>query len=252
MRRLIVGLALLVTSAGLACDPAHAELVAYYAFSGNALDGSGHGNDGTPIGATLVADCAGTPNEAYSFDGSSSYILVNDSNSLRVQQITLMAEVYLRSVSDPSGEDAFFWKQYSGNDASYDLEIVAATRKLEFALNRGSSNPADGVVLSSSSLEFNCWHHVAATWDGVMMRVYIDGVLDASGPYSGIPLVYDAGGLGLGADFPQGVHFVDGVMDEMRIYNIALTEAEIAALMPDCGSSPVDRPTWGQIKGHYR
>jgi hypothetical protein len=51
-------------------------LVAFYPFNGNADDATGHGNDGTVVGATLTADRFGTPNRAYSFNGVSSMILL--------------------------------------------------------------------------------------------------------------------------------------------------------------------------------
>ena len=54
-------------------------LVLYYPFNGNANDASGHGNNGTVQGATLATNRFGVPNNAYSFNGSSSLIQFSDS-----------------------------------------------------------------------------------------------------------------------------------------------------------------------------
>src|SRR5208283_312541 len=62
------------------------QLVAYYPFSGNALDGSGNNNNGAVHNATLVSDRNGTPNSAYSFNGTTSYIDIPRSSSLNFQQ----------------------------------------------------------------------------------------------------------------------------------------------------------------------
>ena len=63
-------------------------LVAFYPFSGNANDSSGNGINGTLNGCTLTTDRFGRPNSAYQFNGSSDYILVNNSSSFPATAIT--------------------------------------------------------------------------------------------------------------------------------------------------------------------
>ena len=64
-------------------------LVAYFPFNGNANDASANGNDGTVYGATLTNDRYSVTNSAYFFDGISSYILVSNSPSLSLTNITI-------------------------------------------------------------------------------------------------------------------------------------------------------------------
>ncbi|MCK4415113.1 MAG: hypothetical protein KAY32_16395 [Candidatus Eisenbacteria sp.] len=209
-------------------------LVAYYPFNGCADDETGNGHGGEVHGAVLAADCEGRANSAYEFDGVGDYIRVSDSAGLRLDELTLAAVLYLHEVTDPSGEDAIFWKQYSANDASYDLEILAGDRRVEFALNRGSSNPEGGTLISAGSLSLNTWYHIAATYDGSHMKLYINGSPQGTLPYSGTAIAYDNGILALGADAPQSVHYIDGVMDDLRIYSRALSQSEVLDLVPGC------------------
>jgi len=64
-------------------------LVAWYPFTGDALDSSGNGNHGTVMNATLAADRFGNPNSCYSFNGYNSRIEVPDAPGLRVREISL-------------------------------------------------------------------------------------------------------------------------------------------------------------------
>ena len=80
------------------------------------------------------------------------------------------------------------------------------------------------------------WHHVAATYDGSAMRLYVDGTLDASltgladdGPGSNSDLT-------IGAKYPGGGYGIDGDMDDVRIYNRALSGTEISTLYAYTGA----------------
>ena len=74
-------------------------LVAHYTFDGNANDSSGNGNDGILRGVTLTADRHGNVNGAYHFNGTSSYIEVPDSDSLREVGQTVTVSVWVNAES---------------------------------------------------------------------------------------------------------------------------------------------------------
>jgi hypothetical protein len=73
MKKVITSLLIALASAAAAQIPT-SGLIGRWEFSGNANDGSGSGNHGTVVGATLVNDRCGNPNSAYSFNGISDYI----------------------------------------------------------------------------------------------------------------------------------------------------------------------------------
>ena len=92
MKRICFGLCLFVLL-GNQCLLAGLNdgLVAYYPFNGNANDVTSNANNGVVYGATLTSDRFGNPNSAYHFNGTSDYIMVEDSPSLRPQEVTVAA-----------------------------------------------------------------------------------------------------------------------------------------------------------------
>ncbi|MDE3251199.1 MAG: HYR domain-containing protein [Bacteroidota bacterium] len=86
-------------------------------------------------------------------------------------------------------------------------------------------------VASNTRIQAGVWYHVAATWDGNVARIYINGVLDGSAPLSGTltptssPL--EIGRLGLHNQVYNIDYYTYGLMDEVRIWNVARTQQEI-------------------------
>ncbi|MCA9711174.1 MAG: LamG domain-containing protein [Myxococcales bacterium] len=74
------------------------------------------------------------------------------------------------------------------------------------------------------------WHHVAATWDGEVLSLYVDGALDVSAPVA--PVVFDPDYVLIGADDEYGDddHYFGGLLDDVRIYDSALSAEQIEAL----------------------
>lgn len=202
-------------------------LVAYYPFSGNANDESGNGNNGLVNGAVLTVDRFGQANSAYSFDGTTNYILVPSSSSLEIQDaITLSAWVYHSSNASPQHivnmsalstgyRLAAWWANPAGNA----LELYDLTQSQHIADD--GRQPDTGV-----------WTHVAATWDGSVMRVYRDGVLGGETVFSGnISVANNDLYIGVINPVPFPIQgFFHGNIDEVRIYNRALSESDIKQL----------------------
>ncbi len=105
-------------------------------------------------------------------------------------------------------------------------DIGGPTRRVLFQFR-----VADGAyrtVSSSRDVDPGVWHHVAATWDGATGRIYIDGVLDTTGPMAGPPLTSNEP-LTLGY---AGYHtYFDGRLDEVLILDRAASAGEVASLV---------------------
>ena len=70
------------------------------------------------------------------------------------------------------------------------------------------------------------WMHAAATFDGTTMRLFIDGVEEASLDAPGLTINANSLAMGIGAQ-SDGTRYFQGQMDDVRIYNRALSEGEI-------------------------
>jgi PKD repeat protein len=219
----------------------NASLVAAYAFeeaSGNtATDSSGNGNNGTLSGATRSA--SGKIGSALVFNGSGALVTIPDSNSLDLTTaMTLEAWVF------PTATGGWRDVIYKGPNDTYYLE--------------GSSDagpPAVGGTFSGNSLfgnaalQSNTWSHLAATYDGATLRLYVNGAQVASRPQTGaIPA--SSGALSLGGDALYGQYFA-GRLDEVRIYRRVLSAAEIQSdmVIPIGGTPPPNQPPIASASG---
>jgi hypothetical protein len=202
----------------LTVAPPATGLVGAWSFdeaSGAAADASGNGNTGTVSGATRIA---GQYGGALSFDGVNDWVTVNDSNSLDVNRMTLEAWVRPTAVTD--------WRTVLLKEQPGQLvySLYASTDN-----NRPSGHVftnGDIALRGPTALAANTWAHLAFTWDGTTTRMYVNGTQVATAALSG-NAVTSTGALRIGGNSVWGEWFA-GVIDEVRIYNRALSAAEIA------------------------
>jgi chitodextrinase len=200
------------------------ELVVAFSFNEGtgtvATDISGAGNHGQLTGAAWTL--SGKFDGAISFNGAAR-VIVSDNPSLHLTS-GLTLEAWVRPSNVSSG-----WRDviYKGNDIYY---LEATT------LNGGV--PAAGVTLSQSGnsntygpsvLPADTWSHLAQTYDGTTVRLYVNGVQVASDIRPG-SLVTSAYPLEIGGDSIFGQYF-EGLIDEVRVYNVARTPAQIQSDM---------------------
>ena len=94
-----------------------------------------------------------------------------------------------------------------------------------------TNNQISGETCLSSIQQFNAntWYHVAGTYDGATMKLYINGQLENSTPKTGNIFVSDSNWC-IGAFNYAGVAYFNGLIDDVRVYNTALSAAEIQQL----------------------
>ncbi|MGQ0591683.1 MAG: LamG-like jellyroll fold domain-containing protein [Gammaproteobacteria bacterium] len=184
------------------------------------VDASGMGNKGTIRGAARITQ--GRFGNALSFDGVDDWVTVNDSASLDLTTgVTLEAWVY--PIVDMTQWATVILKEQSGG-ALYELYA-----------NSDQSQPLTSVtvgrryrVLSGGPwLLTNQWTHLAATYDGTIQRLYVNGIQVAQRPQTG-PIQVSSNPLRLGGNSVWG-DFFKGRIDEVRVYQRALSAAEINA-----------------------
>lgn len=222
---------ILLGSAG-ECTPCIAPpsgLVSWWPGDGNANDIQ-DGNKGTLTnGATFAAGKVG---QAFSFDGLGDYVAVPDSANLDITgEITLDAWIKTSGTSDYSG---VVGKTLPIEPRSGYLVGVSSDSKIRCDIIR--ARPPQGTVLSTTLVEDGKWHHVACTYDGAVVKVYVDGNLEGSVSYTdGIGVTNEPLLIGRDPSKASSRDFT-GLIDEVEVYNRALTQQEIQAIF-DSGSA---------------
>ncbi|HSY19778.1 MAG TPA: LamG domain-containing protein [Candidatus Acidoferrales bacterium] len=203
-------------------------LVAYYPFNGDATDASGFNNNGTVTGATLTADRFGNPNSAYHFTGNgSTFITIPDSPSLEIaSSITMTAWV------QTGGGGSFSPRIISKYNFELGLDSTAANPKVF-----GDFQPGQVVYSPNVSLNGGRWMFLACTYDGQTLQVYTNGLpagqLTAPGS-----LTTSSRPVAIGENLDGGSDFFNGSIDDVRIYNRALSTNEMAQLFADESPHP--------------
>jgi hypothetical protein len=208
----------------------NAGLVAHYPFDGNAQDVTGNGNDGTVNGATLTADRFGNADSAYNFDGVNDYIDMKDSpyiQSLVFGHGTVLT--WFKTYSTKWGDIIGYFDAGQGEDGF----VIRYQQNGEIYFILGDSSGNNGAYqLRVPNLGGNKWHHVAGVWDGNKICLYVDGNLVGSELYVAISEYYSKPvRLTVGA-YPSDPSIVTfkGRIDDIRIYNRALSKSEIQQL----------------------
>jgi hypothetical protein len=184
-------------------------------------DSSGNNNTGTIIGATRTT--AGKYGSALSFNGTNARVRVNSSASLNVTT-GLTLEAWVRPTASQSAWRTIVQKQ---SDA-YFLNASNDNGPL-FPSGGGIFGGVTTYVSASAANPINVWTHVALTYDGAMLRLYVNGTQVASQARTG-NIQITSNPLWIGGNNPYGEYF-RGLIDEVRVYNRALTQAEIQADM---------------------
>ncbi|MFA6597452.1 MAG: LamG-like jellyroll fold domain-containing protein [Ignavibacteriaceae bacterium] len=196
-------------------------LVVHYPFNGNTNDESGNGKHGVKYGATLTTDRFGNPDKAFQFNGTSDYIDIPGTNNLHLNSTGLTLAAWI-NFTEPNDIHAIVGKHISGYGNGYYLMIRLAT-KIEFLVD------SDFGLRTTESYNDGKWHFVVGTFDGSMMKLYINGELKSSQTktYSSMndsTVTIGKHHTGVAADF------FNGKLDDIRIYNRPITELELSAL----------------------
>ena len=203
-------------------------LVAYYPFNGNANDESGNANNGVVNGATSTTDRHGIAGKAYSFDGVNDNIDLGDKPAFDFGTSDFTFSLWFQT----SGEqiNKYIIGKYHGvNPPAYGIGTHGHTKGYAFLYDGGESVSVE--ARGSTDVDEGNWHHMLVAFDrDAKMSMYLDGALEVSSDISGEQeAISNAMNLYIGRIQDGAVHF-GGKIDDIRIYNRALTAAEVLKL----------------------
>jgi hypothetical protein len=216
-------------------NPGKTNLVALYALDGNANDASGKGNNGTVNGTALWV--TGKNNQALQFNGTATYVDCGTGASLNLTDaVTITAWIKMDGVGADrkiaGNQDlvtgGYKFGVYSNNMAEFEIRTSANAA----TLNRTS---AGGTVLQQG-----VWYHVAGVYSkGQYIRTYVYGNLDRE-LLTTVLLGSSTGSFKLGRDPGSAAYYWLGAMDDVEVYNRALSPEEILWLAGQ--TTPVAKP----------
>jgi surface protein len=217
MKKLVVILFLFISVLAFSQKP-----IAKFPFNGNANDVSGNGYNGVVTSATLTTDRFGNPNSAYNFAGGSARIDVSHSTAFDLGDFTYSIWVSPNSVS--SG-----WQTY----------ITNTTDEAWLGQNEGTYVTWGVCGANATPVQLG-WHHLVWVRSGTTTRLYVDNVVvqDLTSCPSGI---MDSNGMIFGSNNLNEAF--NGSIDDIYIYNRALSNAEVGSLFLEMDPSSFNT-TW--------
>jgi len=199
------------------------NIIAWYPFNGNALDISGNQLNGLVSGAKLTTDSLGQPQAAYFFDGVNDHIRVTNAPVLNFgDRITVTSFVKPGTIGD---KERFILSHGSWQNR-WKISITPEG-KLRWTLKNTTGGVKD--LDSETTLEEAHQYHVACTYDGQFMEIYINGRLESFTTFSGTlnPSPVDLEIAQIMPDDPS--YNFGGVLDEIKIFDYALLPDSVFA-----------------------
>jgi hypothetical protein len=219
-----------------------------------AIDSSGNGHDGELVGNATWED-DGKFGSAISCDGTEAYVMVPDHEDLEFDGDFSIA-CWIQNEEPPSNHSSFVTKGYDkpggggGGDARpwYLVYYLTSGTVDMFLRDTGGTNSRASGTTPVNDGE---WHHIVAMKDGNKVRIYVDGEEDASA--DAVDAVYGENEQPL-VFMVHHHRWINGMIDEVAIFNKALSEAEISSTMNGlqgvlavdvCGKLSM---VWGSLK----
>ncbi len=195
--------------------------------STSTFDSSGYYNHGLISGAALTNE--GRFKEAYKFDGSNDYVNIPFSPALNVSQ-------------NPTQYTLGAWIRFSGKEGYDGIVSPRAVAVDSFGMTRETGrNDINCFTYNSTATAFNTfttttfadnvWYYVVCTNNGSVVKAYTNGVYEASTTFSGGVKTQSTNGWVIGRYYSDSNdHYFNGTIDEVRIYNRALSDSEVGQL----------------------
>lgn len=194
--------------------------------SGDPQDASGYGHDAAThggIGYGVAGALFGDSDTAMSFDGATAYISTAAAADLNALSSAFSVEAWIRRATSGNLNGAVFEKTVGGGVNTH-FAVMHDVGSLTFRIQRAVGGQLD--LTYADSFAVGTWHHWVSSYDGTSMRSYLDGALVA-GPLAASVPVTGSGISTIGALNSGSIYFWNGNLDEVAIYNKALSAQQV-------------------------
>jgi hypothetical protein len=232
-------------------------MVGWWKFDGDATDSSGNENHGTEIGQPTYV--GGIRGQALKLRGDGDHVLISDIEAYLNSLEALTVCLWVKSNLTGTDKGFIIFEEADGRDnrdMRYDAAgasnggtnlIKCAVAAAETPENVLGWYPGRHQLESSSDVQTVQWQHLAMTWSsGNQVRLYInrksDTVWQSDPAHSGTLTGYTKLIIGKGGKDIGGYESWNGLIDDVRIYSYALTEAEVKKVYAGRGPGPNERP----------
>jgi hypothetical protein len=222
-------------------DSLKVGLILYYPYNNSGVDSSGTGNDAFVYhNLTSTTNRFNQANTAFSFDGTTSYMIVKDNAGLRLNNTdyTLNIWVNLAEYNSSYGTEVLC-KRGAGNNNGWNYGITGyldQSNGMPLGVNSLQvSGGLDPLALGAKAIGLNQWHMLTTVYNVQKKQIsfYIDGVLDKTSSNIPSPNVTATADLYIGQDSQTSggtAYYLKGKLDDIRIYNRAISTSQIQKL----------------------
>jgi hypothetical protein len=213
-------------------------LVAAYAFeegTGTATaDATGNGHTGTLDGATWTG--SGKFGRALSFDGGTSYVDLGNATDLRITG-SMTWDAWIFATANPGDDGQIISKS---NGSGWQVKTSPDTGLHTFGVAVSADGDSITQRYSTTARQLNTWYHVAGVYNAAArtLDIYVNGVLDNGVLVGTVPASQFDAAVNVNIGRRSGGFHFQGIIDEVRLYNRALSQAEIQTDMNSAIGGP--------------
>jgi hypothetical protein len=207
-------------------------------FGAVAVDSTGNGHNGTVAGASWTA---GQRDNALSFDGTDDRV---ECGAWDVSGTAITVCAWVKLDAAFVDNDARILSKAVGIQEQEHWWMLSTTtsggqRRLRVRLKAGGSTTT--LIAASGNLSLNTWWHVAASYDGATLRLFLNGAEVGSAPKTGALDANNSAAGWIGANPPTAYAPFRGIIDDVHIYNTAMDAAAVTAVMNETLAKPPPR-----------
>jgi hypothetical protein len=234
--------AIITSSLFADCTPPSAGLVSWWQGEVDATDTVGTNNGALLNGVSFTNGIVG---QAFNFHGSDNVVIPSSSSLNPTNGITLECWAYTRRYSPQFGQVLISKDGVCAVARQYLLEFGDAHGAPgPFAVLIGLTNGNYYYFGGATTFQLNTWYHVALTYDGAALKLYVNGNLDGQMALSGALFTSsEPVRIGGGSESGCAGDYLDGLVDEPAIYNRALSSNEVAAIYAAGAAGKCTSPT---------